>query len=432
MLKHSRCICFFEASFLLFLLVLFSFNGCEIENNEVRQHHECFQLQKGSHLPRLNKSQNQLLLSYVNSSHSKIDTLAIYAFEDDQWIGPNLETYGENWFINWADFPSVVPVDSFMKSSYYFYHWLQYSGEGTYDYDIIGYIQYPMALTFPGKLHLDSITAEHGFLSSAALPDGTLQVSWLDGRFTKQDLGAAAGADKVEKQADHHGHGDGAMTLRTANLPFGNGETELDHRVCDCCNTATVATDSLVMVAYRDRSEHEIRDIAYVINASKPVENSEWSTPKLVHADNWEINGCPVNGPALAANAKGDIAIVWYTAANEDARLQFARYDVANDRFSAPTLLDDDDPLGRVDIQLAEDGTAFVTGLAATENPDSAALTLWTVDLRGNVAREQLTITSAARSSGFPKIALFEDKLYWARTVVGAEKGEQFVEVCWR
>ncbi len=44
----------------------------------------------------------------------------------------------------------------------------------------------------------------------------------------------------------------------------------------------------------------------------------------------------------------------------------------------------------------------------------------------------ELTITSAARSSGFPKMALFEDKLYWARTVLGVEKEEQFVEVCWR
>jgi len=218
------------------------------------------------------------------------------------------------------------------------------------------------------------------------------------------------------------------MTLRTKALYGVDTEVELDHRVCDCCNTATVATDSLIMVAYRDRSEHEIRDIGYVIKPN----GKDWSTPKLVHADNWEISGCPVNGPALAANANGDIAIVWYTAANDDARLQFARYDATNDRFTSPTLLDDNDPLGRVDIQLADDGTAYVTGLTTKESTNDAFLSLWTISPQGEVEHKELAATSAARSSGFPKIALFEDKLYWVRTAVGAEKGEQFVEVCWR
>ncbi|TXF91441.1 hypothetical protein FUA23_01735 [Neolewinella aurantiaca] len=341
-------------------------------------------------------------------------------------MGPDLEIYGENWFINWADFPSVVPVDSFMESSYYFYHWLQYSGEGTYDYDIMHNLQFPFSSSLPGKLHQDTVSAEHGFLSSASLPGGGLQVSWLDGRFTKQDTGADAGAG----DGHDHGHGaGGAMTLRTISLLSDSTSVELDHRVCDCCNTATVATDSLIMVAYRDRSEHEIRDIAYV---TKPTSGNEWSTPKLVHADNWEINGCPVNGPALAANDAGNIAVVWYTAPADRAQINFARYNPVTKNFNAPTLLDGQAPLGRVDLQLAEDGTAYVTGLTTKEGSDDASLTLWTISSAGEVKREELTKTSAARSSGFPKIALFENKLYWARTVVGAEKGEQFVEVCWR
>lgn len=218
------------------------------------------------------------------------------------------------------------------------------------------------------------------------------------------------------------------MTLRTKALSD-DTSVELDHRVCDCCNTATVATDSLIMVAYRDRSEHEIRDIAYV---TKPTSDDEWSTPKLVHADNWEINGCPVNGPALAANDAGDIAVVWYTAPADLAQINFARYDPNADSFNFPILLDDEIPLGRVDIQLADDGAAYVTGITTKEGTDDAFLTLWTISPTDEVEREELTITSAARSSGFPKIALFEDKLYWARTVLGVEKEEQFVEVCWR
>lgn len=218
------------------------------------------------------------------------------------------------------------------------------------------------------------------------------------------------------------------MTLRTKALSDSTS-IELDNRVCDCCNTATVATDSLIMVAYRDRSEYETRDIGYV---TKSISGGKWSTPKLVHADNWEINGCPVNGPALAANDAGNMAVVWYTAPADRAHINFARYDPTNDRFSSPTLLDDQIPLGRVDLQLAEDGTAYVTGLTTKEDTDDAFLTLWKISPGGDVEREDLATTSAARSAGFPKIALFEDKLYWARTVLGEEKGKQFVEVCWK
>lgn len=345
---------------------------------------------------------------------------------------------GNDWFINWADFPSVAYIGEGTHGPQLFYHYLRYSAEGTYDYDVM----FDVAdgggpFDNPRKLHQDTVSAEHGFLSSARLPGGGLQVSWLDGRYTKVQVGGAAGAGEVEKQGDDHGHGHagGAMTLRTKALSD-SISTELDHRVCDCCNTATVATDSLIMVAYRDRSEHEIRDIGYVVKRT----GREWSVPKLVHADNWEIGGCPVNGPALAANDAGNIAIIWYTAPRDRAHprreprseILFSRYDPTLDTWAPPTLLDGHSPLGRVDLQLATDGTAYATALTTKEGSDDAYLTLWTISPTGNIDREDLATTSAARSSGFPETALFQDKLYWARTVTSAEKGQHYVEVCWR
>lgn len=332
---------------------------------------------------------------------------------------------GDNWFINWADFPSVRFYQGQNDSLQTFSHWLEYSGKGTYNYDIhVNYSGNRKNETI--KLHQDTVSAEHGFLSSDQLPGGGLQVSWLDGRYTKLSLKAEENSSL--KAAEHGGHGaGGAMTLRTKALSD-SVSVELDHRVCDCCNTATVATKALTMVAYRDRSEHEIRDIAYVV---KPT-GGEWSKPKLVHADNWEITGCPVNGPALAANGAGNIAVIWYTAPRDRAQVLFSRYDAATDAWAPPILLDDDTPLGRVDLQLAEDGSAYATALTTKPGTDDAFLTLWTISPAGDIRREDLVTTSAARSAGFPKIALFKDKLYWVRTVLSAEKGEQFVEVCWR
>ena len=402
--------------------------GCEDKDPASEQ--ECYQLPMGTHLPRLfNNFDSGLTLSYVSSGDGS-DTLKVAGVHElpDRFRSSPIYD-GENWFINWADFPSFRYFQDGENYERSFSHWLQYSGEGTYDYDIISFNAGEEHTYAPSVLHKDSVSAEHGFLSSAALPGGGLQVSWLDGRYTKVQEGAAAGAGDVEAQADDHGHGHGggAMTLRTKALSD-SVSVELDHRVCDCCNTATVATRDLTMVAYRDRSEHEIRDIGYVV---KPT-GGEWSTPKLVHADNWEISGCPVNGPALAANDAGNIAAIWYTAPADRAQINFARYDATADAFSPPVVLDDNIPLGRVDLQLAEDGTAYATALTTKEDTDDAFLTLWTISRAGGISRADLATTSAARSTGFPKIALFQDKLFWARTVLGEEKGQQYVEVCWR
>ncbi len=412
-------------------LLLFLLLGCS-NGTSSRAEAECFQLPEGTQLPIFVGGTLNLSLQCVASYNDSVHTKGFIRRENGKWSDFHYSDAGiSNPFLNWADFPSGAYYLDHNGHERFFSHYLRYSGKGTYDYDII---YSDMAVdpkagpdVFPRKLHQDTISAEHGFLSSAQLPGGDLQVSWLDGRYTKQ-AGADAGAKKVPEQSDDHGHGGGgAMTLRTKALTD-SASVELDHRVCDCCNTATVATDSLIMVAYRDRSEHEIRDIGYVI---KPT-GGQWSTPKLVHADNWEITGCPVNGPALAANGAGNIAVVWYTAPADRAQILFSRYDPAADTWQPPTLLDDNSPLGRVDLQLADDGTAYATALTTKEGTDDAFLTLWTIAPSGEFQREDLVTTSAARSSGFPKIALFEDKLYWARTVVGEAKGEQHVEVCWQ
>ncbi len=408
-----------KLAFLLPLLLLFA---CE-QDTKTTTETKCYQLEAGTHLPRLFAHEEGVSMSFVTSEgnlstlnyHPRISTI-------DAFPAHSMRS-DSTWFVNWADFPSSRYFKDKKGHTGQFSHWLQYSADGTYDYDIYAATEHYQQES-PFKLHQDTVAAEHGFLSSATLPSGGLQVTWLDGRYTKQNQGAGAGAED-----DHgHGHGGGAMTLRTKALSD-SASVELDHRVCDCCNTATVATDSLIIVAYRDRSEHEIRDISYV---TKPTNGNEWSTPKTVHADNWEINGCPVNGPALAANDAGNIAVVWYTAPRDRAQINFARYHPTQGNFTTPITLDDQIPLGRVDLQIAADGTAYATGLTTKEGTDDAFLTLWTIAPNGTVAREDLTTTSAARSSGFPKIALFQDKLYWTRTVVGAEKGQQFVEVCWR
>src|SRR3546814_4957902 len=94
---------------------------------------------------------------------------------------------------------------------------------------------------------------------------------------------------------------------------------EVDATVCDCCGTDVAVTARGPLLAYRDRTVDEIRDIHVA-----RLEDGAWRTLPAVHADNWKIAGCPVNGPAIAA-AGNDAIVAWYSAANDVPKLQVAR-----------------------------------------------------------------------------------------------------------
>ena len=73
--------------------------------------------------------------------------------------------------------------------------------------------------------------------------------------------------------------------------------------------TAVAMTARGPLLAYRDRGDDEVRDIAVT-----RLENGGWTAPKPVHADGWKIDACPVAGPALAA-AGDTVAVAWYSEA---------------------------------------------------------------------------------------------------------------------
>ena len=147
------------------------------------------------------------------------------------------------------------------------------------------------------------------------------------------------------------------MTLRAARIaPDGTvGEdVRLDARVCECCPTTAVATSRGAVIAYRDRSDSEVRDIGII-----RLENGKWSAPTVAHADNWQINACPVNGPALAAS--GDrVALAWFTAEGDRPRVQVAFSTDAGKTWGQPIRVDEQQSLGRVDLVMLDNGSAVV------------------------------------------------------------------------
>lgn len=304
------------------------------------------------------------------------------------WSKPHEAARGQGWFVNWADFPSLLahPDGSLVA------HWLLRSAQQKYAYDVqLARSKDGKSWSKPSVPHRDGVPAEHGFVSLLPWGDAT-GVVWLDGR----DAGKPPGA----------------MALRFTTLAADGGlgdERVLDERVCDCCQTAAVRSGDDVVVAYRDRTAGELRDISVVRHTS-----AGWSRPRPVSGDGWRIEGCPVNGPALDSSGTR-IALAWFSAAGDKARVRVAFSTDAGASFAEPVDVDVQKPLGRVDVALLEGGGALVLWLG--RQAETARVLARRVSERGVVGAPIVVAeTSSARGSGFPRMKRSGDEIVFAWT----------------
>jgi len=79
------------------------------------------------------------------------------------WSRPRQIAQGDNWFVNWADFPSL----SALADGTLVAHWLQKSSAGTYSYDVKLSLSHNRGRTWskPVSPHRDGTPTEHGFVS---------------------------------------------------------------------------------------------------------------------------------------------------------------------------------------------------------------------------------------------------------------------------
>ena len=343
----------------------------------------------------------QVYLSWVEYLNDTTDALLFSVLEKEQWSAPKTIATGSDWFVNWADFPSIVAYRD--KGQSLAAHWLQKSADGTYDYDVRIAQSMDSGKSWSTSFipHGDGIAAEHGFVSMLPLSQDRIFATWLDGRNTKGE-----------------GHGDeghehsGAMTLRSAVFDKnGNlyNETELDGRICDCCQTSAALTEKGVIVAYRDRTEDEIRDIAVIRQVY-----GTWTSPSLVFEDNWHIAGCPVNGPSIKADSNF-VAIAWFSMPDGKPEVKVAFSNDSGASFSLPVRVDDGEPLGRVDLVLLSGKQALVSWLEKTDT--GAAIKAIKVNQDGKIDHSLLVASSAAsRQSGFPVMAKSKGQIVFAWT----------------
>ena len=318
------------------------------------------------------------------------------------WSQTKTLASGSDWFVNWADFPSVVPIREELWAA----HWLVTQEDG-FGYDVVLATSDDGGANWaePIPLHLDGTPTEHGFVTLFPWQEGIGAV-WLDGRHFIQD------GEFVFETASGEPLG---MSLRYA-LFDSDGERvlaeELDALVCDCCQTDVAFSGSDALLVYRDRTTEEVRDIVF-----QRLSGDDWGAPTVLHADNWVIGGCPINGPAIDARGE-NVAVAWFSAVDDEPVVHLSQSDDGGRTFSGSVEIDTAGSFGHVDVAVLENGDAVVSWLRS--EGEGLGLMMRVVEPSG-VPTEPVTIANidSARPLDFPQMVYDGTRLVFAWTDFG-------------
>ena len=345
--------------------------------------------------PSLTSSNGSLALTWISSDKDMNASLNFRQFKNKQWTNSQTLAIGSDWFINWADFPTHAINGDRVLTSY-----LKKSASGTYTYDVFLNLQKLSGEKIKEDfiLNTDGFKAEHGFVSIAEGNNEGFFITWLDGRNT------------VEKELNGNHK---PMTIRFAEITTAGdivNEIELDSSVCDCCQTSITNTDKGPIVVYRDRSDKEIRDIYVTRNI-----DDGWETPVPVYNDEWEIYGCPVNGPKVVSNSN-NLAVSWFTVADGKPSVNLSFSESYGSSFSNPIKINDYTAIGRVDVAFLNDNEVLVSYMEVDDV--GTYLRLKKVSIDGKVSKP-ITISKidSGRNTGVPQLEILDNEIFIVWTV---------------
>lgn len=312
-----------------------------------------------------------------------------------RWSPVRTIASGKNFFVNWADFPATQAL----ADGSIWAHNLEKNGDGTYSYDVILRRSGDKGKTWSPAFRVNAAAqAEHGFVSLWPWSKDQLGIAWLDG-------GTNAAPNAAH---DAHGHGSSMMSMRVAvvNPAFKKSlEWPIDLSTCDCCQTDAALSSRGPIVVYRDRTKEEIRDIY-----TTRFNGKKWTVPARVHADQWLMPACPVNGPAISAY--GDkVWTAWFTSAQQPS-VRIAYSKDGGDRFEPMREVATKNVHGRVDL-LSDRNSVWMSWVVEENARQTVWLAQFSHDLKTEKRRFALpNIVGAGRATGFPRMQLLNGSIY--------------------
>jgi hypothetical protein len=343
-----------------------------------------------SSVPQMTVEGDRAILSWVEQAGGT-STLKFAERTASGWSEPLVVISHDRLMVNSSDVPSVRAMPDGTLAA----HWMEQHGTDPEAYDLrVAWSTDGRQWSTPVAPNRDTTVSQHGFATLFPMAAGGSGIVWLDGRTT---------------------HGDeGDMQLRAAT--FGKdhkllSDQAIDRRVCECCPTSVAIGSGGPIAVYRNRSAGEVRDV-YVTR----LESGRWSTPIPVHRDNFKIEGCPINGPSIAARDRQAV-VGWFTAPEDDGRSFVAFSRDGGRTFGKPTRVDDVESQGRMTVGLQLDGSALV-GWVERGSPVSQ-FRVRRIDLNGK--RGPAVTVASLTGTRVPRMVLVRNEALLAWTEVAKD-----------
>jgi hypothetical protein len=347
--------------------------------------------------PQLTAQGDRVILSWLEVNGERA-TLRFAERTPSGWSNAQTAASGTHFFINSFDVPSVRALaDGTLVA-----HWEERLGADE-DSDASKVMlswsrDQGRTWSAPVSPHHDGTKTEHGFVSLFQAPGAGLGLVWIDARATNPETES------------------GDMSLRASVYDAAGKqlrEMVVVPRVCECCSTSVAETSEGPVVAFRNRSATEVRDI-YVTRFAE----GRWSAPAIVHADGWMIDACPINGPSVSARGR-DVAVAWFMAKNDQGRAFVAFSHDAGRTFGAPVRVDDASSLGRLGVQLLDDGSAAVIWIEKSSQGSQFRVRIITP---AGMRSAPVTIADT-EGSRYPRVMRYRDELLfsWTDTAKGSQ-----------
>ena len=316
------------------------------------------------------------LLSWIEAAKDGSYSLKYAVRHGSVWSEAHTVAAHRHFFRHPAELPEVIALGSGVLLA----HWVEMpQTESDAEYIYVSASHDGTTWTPPVMAHQDHSPVLHGLASMIPSGNGEASLIWL------QAL---------------HGEDAPVSLMRTIVNAEGKEikEESLDPDVCSCCPTSVVKTAKGLLVAYRDHTPEDIRDISTL-----RLENGKWSAPKNLNPDNWKINACPIN--AASAGAKGDhAAVAWYTGQGTP-RVQVAFSADSGATFGKPTLVSTGHAYGYTSLTLEDDGGALISWLERGTGTSPMTLVLVRRVAADGTAGPVIQVAQGSRSNlGYPRI----------------------------
>jgi hypothetical protein len=275
-----------------------------------------------------------IVLNWIEPAKDGSASLRYAVRHGDSWSQPVTIAAHRHFFRHPAEVPEVME----MSGGHWLAHWVENQGDSDAEFVYVSSSTDGTHWTPPLMAHHDRSPVQHGLVSMVENTGGGASVFWLE---------ALKGEDGP------------VYLMRTVVDTSGKelNEERLDDDVCACCPTAVAKTTKGLVVAYRDHTPKDIRDIAVL-----RLENGHWSTSKTIYNDNWQIDACPVNAASIAA--RGDrVAIAWYTAAHDSSQVKIVFSTDGGVNFTKPVIVSTGHANGYASVILDDNGNATVSWL---------------------------------------------------------------------